>query len=74
MTVTIQLANNRLDLLRSQAERQGVSVEEHVQAIIDLYVDTTAGGPVEVAPDADFRAAMRASFHENAELYRRLAR
>jgi hypothetical protein len=74
MTVTIDLSNSRLDLLRSQAARQGVSVEEHVQAIIALYVDTTSDRPAGIAGDPEFRAAMRASFQENTELYRRLAK
>lgn len=65
MTITIQLADRRLDALKSQADRQGVSVEEYVQALVERIADT---------PDDDFRAAMQASFRENDELYRRLAK
>jgi hypothetical protein len=68
----IQLDSPFLDTLRQEAEALGVSVEEFAKTVLQNHARLRRGH-VPVADDAAFRAAMTATFDENAELYRRLA-
>lgn len=72
MTLMIQLDTPFLDALRQEAEGLGMSVEEFAKTVLQNHARLKRGN-VPVADDAAFRAAMTATFDENAELYRRLA-
>lgn len=72
MTLMIELDTPFLDTLRQEAKGLGVSVEEFAKTVLQNHVRLKRGN-VSVADDSAFRAAMTATFDENAELYRRLA-
>ncbi len=75
MTFTIQLSDAKIGILQPHAQREGVTVEQYVQNIVERIVDSSDGGSsILQVDDARFRAAMSSSFVENAELYRRLAK
>ena len=68
----IQLDSSFLDILRTEADGLGVSVEDFARTVLQNHAQLRQQG-VAVADSAAFRAAMNATFDENAELYRRLA-
>jgi hypothetical protein len=75
VTFTIQLSDAKVGILQPQAQREGVTVEQYVQNIVERIVDSSNGdASILQVDDARFRDAMASSFRENAELYRRLAK
>ena len=72
MTLMIQLDSPFLDALRQEAAGLGMSVEEFAKTVLQNHA-RLKGGNLAIADDLSFRAAMTATFDENAELYRRLA-
>jgi hypothetical protein len=72
MTLQVQLDSPFLDSLREEAAALGVSLEELAGRILRSHARAKESGRV-TASDEAFRAAMAATFDENAELYRRLA-
>ena len=73
MTLMIQLDSPFLDILRTEADGLGVSVEEFARTVLQNHAQMRQKG-VTVADQSAFRTAMHATFDENAELYRRLAK
>lgn len=73
MTIAIQLDASRLVALELEAAVLGVTLEQLATDIIDRHIRTkSAPGPT--VEDTKFKAAMEATFRENDELYRRLAK
>ena len=68
MTITIDLSPQLLEPLERMARERGCPVEELARAAIAQYVRAPAG------LDPALAEAAEASFRENDELYRRLAK
>ncbi len=62
-TITIPLADERLEELRLRAGRSGLTPEEYLQRQVDELLER----------DESFREAAAYVLKKNAELYRRLA-
>jgi hypothetical protein len=73
MTISIDLSEPALAALRQEAADLGVSLEQLSQSILHNHarVRGTAGP---IAGDPTFQEAKAATFRENEELYRRLAK
>ena len=63
-TITFEVPNAQAEALTREADRRGVPVGELLRQMTDQFL-TREGA---------FATAMTATFDENAELYRRLAR
>ncbi|HVK15110.1 MAG TPA: DNA-binding protein [Gemmataceae bacterium] len=64
MTITIELSEDRVALLRERAKQANVPVEDLARAGLEDWLRT---------PREDFAAAAAYVLKKNAELYRRLA-
>ena len=73
MTIMIELEDPDLNVLKEEAARLGIAVEQLAHAIIHRHVGSHAQATTATGDNA-FRKAMADTFRENNELYRRLAR
>lgn len=63
-TLTIDLANERIEQLKERAEKVGVTIEYLVQISVDQFLDQS---------DENFNRALDYVLQKNADLYQRLA-